>query len=68
MAHKVNLNVHTQARAYQAGFQDALALLVDSLIEGGDINYLIDTLENNAHEATRDKLNAFYAARNAARA
>lgn len=63
MKHKVNLNVHTEARAYQVGFQDALALLVDSLVEGGDINCLINTLKNNAHEETRDKLNVFYAAR-----
>lgn len=42
---KVNFNVHTQARAYQVGYQDALSDLVDHLIEGGDANYLVGVLE-----------------------
>lgn len=63
MGAKVNFQVRTQANAYQEGFQDALALLVTALEEGGDINYLVDALEANAKEDTRDRLNAYYGAR-----
>lgn len=62
---KINLSNHKELRAYQAGFQAALASLVDSLVDGGDINYLIDALEDQANEATADKLRAFYSRRNA---
>lgn len=65
MGEKVNLNVHTQARAYRLGFQEALAGAVGALVEGGDINYLIDYIENNADADTRAKIEAYYKARNA---
>lgn len=65
MSPKVNLNVHTQARAYRLGFQEALAGAVNALVEGGDINYLLEYIENNADAPTRDAMNAYYAARNA---
>jgi hypothetical protein len=65
MGEKVNLNVHTQARAYRLGFQEALKGCIDALVEGGDINYLLEYIENNADAPTRDAMNAFYAARNA---
>ncbi|QKN87791.1 hypothetical protein NEBULOUS_30 [Microbacterium phage Nebulous] len=60
---KVNLNNHKEARAYQTGFQDALKFLVDALVEGGDVNYLIDALEQNANEPTRKALNEYYGAK-----
>lgn len=60
---KVNLNDHKEARAYQTGFQDALKFLVDALVEGGDVNYLIDALEQNANEPTRKALNEYYGAK-----
>ena len=63
MSPKIDLNVHTQRRAYNAGFQAALALLVTVLEENGDVNYLIDALENNASPETAARLNAYYAAR-----
>ena len=61
MSPKVDLSKHTQARAYQAGYQDALEMLVDALIEGGDVSYLIDALEDNAKDSTKAKLNTHYA-------
>jgi hypothetical protein len=66
MGEKVNLNVHTQARAYQLGFREGLQGCVDALVEGGDINYLLEYIENNADEATRNKMNEYYDRRNAA--
>jgi hypothetical protein len=68
---KINLNVHTQARAYHAGFQDAMTMLVDALVEGGDVNFLLDCLEDNinphTNEATRAKYLEFYDRKNAGR-
>jgi hypothetical protein len=63
MGEKVNLNVHTQARAYQLGFREALQGCIDALVEGGDINYLLKYIENNADAETRAKMNAYRAAR-----
>ncbi|QBZ72897.1 hypothetical protein PBI_SINATRA_28 [Microbacterium phage Sinatra] len=64
MSHKVNLNVHTQARAYQAGYQDALSDLVDALVEGGDVNFLIDALEMKINRPqVADKIRAYYASK-----
>ncbi|WNM68001.1 hypothetical protein SEA_SIRVICTOR_28 [Microbacterium phage SirVictor] len=64
MAHKVNLNVHTQARAYQAGYQDALSDLVDALVEGGDVNFLIDALEMKINRPqVADTFRAYYASK-----
>ncbi len=64
MSHKVNLNVHTQARAYQAGYQDALSDLVDALVEGGDVNFLIDALEMKINRPqVADTLRAYYASK-----
>ena len=63
MGEKVNLNIHTQARAYQLGFREALKGCIDALAEGGDINYLLEYIENNADAETRAKMDAYYAAR-----
>jgi hypothetical protein len=63
MGEKVNLNVHTQARAYRLGFQEALAGAVAALVEGGDINYMIEYIENNADADTRAKVEQYYAGR-----
>lgn len=64
MSHKVNLNVHSQARAYQAGYQDALSDLVDALVEGGDVNFLIDALEMKINRPqVADTLRAYYASK-----
>ncbi|QNL31040.1 hypothetical protein SEA_KAUALA_28 [Microbacterium phage Kauala] len=64
MSHKVNLKVHTQARAYQAGYQDALSDLVDALVDGGDINFLVDTLEMKINRPqVADKIRAYYASK-----
>ena len=60
-----NFNVRTQAVAYQEGFQEALSFLVDALVEGGTINHLIERLEDNASAETRDKLRAYYKAKDA---
>lgn len=65
MGEKVNLNVHTQRRAYIKGLHDGLDGAVQALIEGGDINYLLEYIENNATPETVAKMDAFYAARNA---
>ena len=58
---KVDFRARTQAVAYQTGYQDALSELVDSLVEGGDVNFLIDALENkiNRPEVVA-KLRAYY--------
>ena len=61
---KVNLNVHTQARAYQEGMRDGLALLVTALEESGDINHLLEVLEWNARPEDAQRLNDYYAAKN----
>ncbi|AVJ49775.1 hypothetical protein PBI_LUCKY3_28 [Microbacterium phage Lucky3] len=64
MAHKVNLNVHTQARAYQAGYQDALSDLVDALVEGGDVNFMIDALEMKINRPqVADTFRTYYASK-----
>lgn len=60
---KVDLTVHTQARAYQEGFKDAFDLLVTMLEEGGHINYLLEGIEQNARPETVARMDAFYAAR-----
>lgn len=65
MGEKVNLNVHTQRRAYIKGLHDGLDGAVKALVEGGDINYLLEYIENNAAQETVDAMNAYYAARNA---
>lgn len=49
MSPKVDLNVHTQARAYQKGFQDALSFLVTILEENeGSLESLPEAIINNA--------------------
>lgn len=63
MGEKVNLNVHTQARAYQLGFREALAGCIGALVEGGDINHLLEYIDNNADADTRAKMDAYYRAR-----
>ena len=65
MSPKVDLNVHTQRRAYIKGLQDGLDGAVTALVEGGDINYLLEYIENNAAPETVAKMDAYYAARNA---
>lgn len=59
-----NFRVKTQAAAYKEGAMDAYDLLVTVLEERGDINFLIDVLEDNARPDTRERLRAFYAAKN----
>jgi hypothetical protein len=66
MGEKVNLNVHTQRRAYIKGLHDGFDGAVQALIEGGDINYLIEYIENNASPETAAKLADYYDRRNAA--
>jgi len=59
MGHKVDLNVHTQARAYHAGFQEALGFLVTILEENeADPASLLEAIKNNAEEGTRKRLAA----------
>jgi len=58
---KVNLNNHKEARAYQEGMRDGLALLVTMLEEGG-INNLLEGLVQNARPADAARVNAYYAA------
>lgn len=65
---KVNLNVHTQARAYQEGFKDAFDLLITMLEEGGTIDHLLEGIEHNARPETVARMDAFYARRNGSRA
>lgn len=65
MGEKVNLSDHKQARAYQKGFKDALEMLINTLVESGDVNNLLDVLEDNARPEDADRFRAFYAARNA---
>lgn len=64
MSPKVNLSSHTQARAYQAGHAAALKMLIDTLIETGDVNHLLDVLEDNAAPEDADRFRAYYAAKN----
>ncbi len=64
---KVNLNDHKEARAYQEGMRDGLALLVTMLEEGG-INNLLEGLAGNARPADVAKLNAYYAAQDGPKA
>jgi hypothetical protein len=56
----VNFRVRTQAVAYQEGMRDGMAMLVSALEEGGDINYLLEVLEENARPEDADRLNAYY--------
>lgn len=63
MGEKVNLNVHTQRRAYIKGLHDGLDGCIAALVEGGDINYLLEYIENNASAETVAKMNEYYAAR-----
>lgn len=65
MAHKVNFSVKTQANAYREGYLDATRELVNALVEGGNINFLLEYLANNTDEATRIKLDDFYDAQRA---
>lgn len=65
---KVNLNVHTEARAYQEGFKDAFDLLITMLEEGGSIDYLLEGIEHNARPETVKRMNDFYERRNGSRA
>lgn len=60
MSEKVNFNVKTQARAYQEGMRDAIALLITALEEGGTVNHLLEVLEWNARPADAARLNRFY--------
>lgn len=59
--HKVNLNDHKEARAYQEGMRDGLALLVTMLEEGG-INNLLEGLTANARPQDAARVNAYYEA------
>lgn len=61
---KVNFRVETQARAYSAGAMDAYDLLVTILEETGNINSLLEGIENNARPETVARMNAYYAAKN----
>lgn len=65
MSPKVDLNVHTQRRAYIAGLHAGLDGCVKALVEGGDINYLLEYIENNAAPETVAAMNEYYKARNA---
>ena len=65
MGEKVNLSNHKEARAYQLGFKDSLKMLIDTLVESGDVNNLLDVLEDNARPEDADRFRAFYAAKNA---
>lgn len=56
---KVNLNNHKEARAYQEGMKDGLALLVTMLEEGGIAN-LIEGLVQNARPVDAVRANAAY--------
>jgi hypothetical protein len=62
---KTNFRVKTQAAAYAEGARDAYDLLVTLLVECGDINYLLEGIENNAAAETVERMNAYYAAKNA---
>lgn len=62
---KINLSNHAQARAYQEGMRDGMAMLIDTLVEAGHIDYLLEVLEANARPADAAKLDAFYTARRA---
>lgn len=59
----VNFRVATQARAYQEGVHDGMALLITALEEGGTVNNLLEVLEWNARPEDAKRLNDFYAAR-----
>jgi len=58
---KINMSNHKEARAYQEGMRDGLALLVTMLEEGG-INNLLEGLVQNARPADAARVNAYYAA------
>lgn len=60
----VNFRVKTQAAAYREGAMDAYDLLITILEETGDINALLEGIENNAKPETVARMNAYYAARN----
>lgn len=60
---KVNLSVHTQARAYREGFLDAFDLLIEMLEQGGTINHLLEGIEHNARPETVERLNRHYSRR-----
>ncbi|WP_136053591.1 hypothetical protein [Microbacterium sp. K5D] len=60
----VNLQVRTQTVAYNTGYQTALSDLVDSLVEGGDVNFLLDALEMKLTQPEAlAKFRAYYANR-----
>ena len=63
MGHKVDLNVHTQRRAYVAGQQDGFALLITILEETGSISHMMDVLEDNCNPENRARIEAYYAAK-----
>ena len=65
LQNKTNFRVKTQAAAYAEGARDAYDLLVTILEERGDINYLLEGIEWNAHPETVARVNAYYAAKNA---
>lgn len=62
MGEKVNLNVHTQRRAYVKGMQDGFALLITVLEETGSISHMMDVLEDNLNPELRARFEAYYAA------
>lgn len=55
-----NFRVKTQVTAYAEGAQDAYALLITALEEGG-INNLLEVIALNASKATVDRMDAYYA-------
>ena len=57
---KVNFSVKTQAFAYAEGMKDGMAMLIDMLVDGGDINYLLEGIANNARPETVAKMEAYY--------
>lgn len=56
----VNFSVATQANAHRVGFQDALELLVVVLEESGDINHMLDVMEDNMTPELRKRFQAHY--------
>lgn len=62
MSPKVDLNVHTQRRAYIKGQQDGFALLITVLEETGSISHMMDVLEDNCDPENRARIEAYYKA------
>jgi hypothetical protein len=60
MGEKVNLNVHTQRRAYIKGMQDGFTLLITVLEETGSISHMMDVLEDNCNPENRARIEAYY--------